>query len=119
GPPPGKPPGRLLTVRAAEPALTWPAAVGTLAFSTSASPLPYKIGMTLALLSLFVVGLLAPAYLPPSRRGPQENGAILVGGGPCLLADWTPDDPPLPDPARQTRPRPRAYLEDEPSPDDL
>jgi hypothetical protein len=74
--------------------------------------------MTLALLSLLLVGPLTPASLSPTRRDPQEKGHILVSGGPCLLADLTPDDPPRPDPVRRTRQRPRAYLDNEPSSND-
>jgi hypothetical protein len=72
--------------------------------------------MTYALLSLFLVGLLTPSSLFPSRHGLPEKGGILVGGCPSLLADWTPDDPPMPDPTRQTRQSPRAYLDNESSP---
>jgi hypothetical protein len=74
--------------------------------------------MTLALLSLLLVGPLTPASLSPSRRGPQGTGPFHVSGSPCLLADLTPDDPPLPDPTRRTRQRPRAYLDNECSSND-
>jgi len=73
--------------------------------------------MTLALLSLFLVGLLAPASLAPTRRDPQEKGPIRISG-PCLLADVTPDDPPRPDPVRRTPRCPRAYLDNESSSND-
>jgi hypothetical protein len=75
--------------------------------------------MTLALISLFLVGLLAPTSLLPSRQGPPVTGGILVCGGPYLLADLTPDDPPLPNPVQRPRQRPRACLDKESSPDDL
>jgi hypothetical protein len=47
------------------------------------------------------------------------TGGVLAGGGPYLLADQTPDDSPLPNPAQGPRQRPRACLDKESSPDDL